>query len=313
MPLHPFIIDMLEQLKGRPALSAGTVAEGRALLAAPTAALGPGPEMAQVRDFDLPTRAGSIPARLMIPEGTPRGIAVHLHGGGWALGSMAEFDACGRVLAQAGGCAVLLPDYRLVPEHPFPAGLEDAEDAILWAVREGGAAVGIGGPAPVAVSGDSAGGNLAAVAARRLRGRAPLAMQALIYPVTDCDFARPSYAAHGRGLPLTADDMAWFFDLYAPGALREGPDVSPLRADDLSGLPPALVMLAEYDVLHDEGAAYADALEAAGVPVTRERAEGLTHGFIRLHNVCPPAREALERIGRAMGDACDAARARAPG
>ena len=201
MPLHPFVTAMLEQLKDRPGLSDGSPDDARTMMAAAREAMGKGPAMAEVHDFDLPTRDGSIAARLLVPAGGIAGMVVYLHGGGWVIGTIDDFDACGRALAAASGCAVLLPDYRLAPEAPFPAPLHDAEDAVLWAADQ--AATRFGGPVPVVVAGDSAGGNLAAVLARRLRGRVPLALQALIYPVTEASTwsgssATTRHAATGR-------------------------------------------------------------------------------------------------------------------
>ncbi|MGM0583494.1 MAG: alpha/beta hydrolase [Pseudomonadota bacterium] len=305
MPLHPFIVQLLEQLADRPAISAGSPQDARDLIAAGREVLGPGPEMHETRDFALPTRAGAIPARLHIPRAEPAGLVVVLHGGGWVIGNIDDYDTLGRQFAAESGCAVLLPDYRLAPEHPFPAPLEDAEDALLWAAEE--AKRGFARPLALAAAGDSAGGNLVTVAARRLRGRVDLALQSLIYPVTDCDVSRPSYAAHGEGLPLTARDMAWFFDHYSDAGTRATPDIAPLRAPDLAGLPPAVVSLAEYDILHDEGLAYAEALEASGVPVTLRRADGMTHGYIRMHNLCEPIAAEVTRLGRELGEACAAA------
>ncbi|WP_406857624.1 alpha/beta hydrolase [Alsobacter sp. KACC 23698] len=291
MTLHPFIAAMLEQLKGRPALSAGSPEDARAMVAAARAVIGRGPAMAGVRDIQIPTRAGSVAARLYRPSGAPAGMLVYLHGGGWVVGALDDYDALARTLAAQSGCAVLLPDYRLAPEHPFPAGLEDAVDAVLHART-------LAGPeAPLLVAGDSAGANLAVVAARKLRGEVALAGQVLIYPVADSDFDRPSYREFGAGLPLTRDDMVWFFRHYAPEALWTSPDIAPLRAaHDLAGLPPTLLVLAECDVLADEGRAFADALEGAGVQVARRKAEGVTHGFIRLHNLFDVAAREVEAV-----------------
>jgi acetyl esterase len=307
MPLHPVMLSVLEQLAERPPLPSCTPEEARALFAAPTEAMGPGPEMRETRELELPTRAGRIPARLYLPVEAPAGLAVHLHGGGWVIGGLPEFDSFARQLAADSGCAVLLPDYRLAPEHPFPAPLEDAEDALLWAAKE--AAEGFGRPLPLVVCGDSAGGNLAAAALRRLGGRVRAALQVLIYPVTDCDMSRPSYVEHGEGLLLTAETMDWFFSHYCDAQTRASPDVSVLRGD-LAGQPPAVVTLAEYDVLHDEGLAYARALEAAGVPVTLRRLEGLMHSFMRFHNLCPPVSAEIAAIGRDIAAACADAPAR---
>ncbi|MDO9526689.1 MAG: alpha/beta hydrolase fold domain-containing protein [Gemmobacter sp.] len=142
----------------------------------------------------------------------------------------------------------------------------------------------------MAVAGDSAGANLATITARRLRGRVALAVRALLYPVTDCDFATASYHVHGKGLPLTAQDMRWFFEHYAPSHLFESPDIACLRAQGLTGMPPAVVVTAEYEVLADEGASYAERLRAADVAVTLRQVQGVTHGFIRLHNLFDGAR-----------------------
>ncbi|SFJ11783.1 alpha/beta hydrolase [Albimonas pacifica] len=309
MPLHPFIEVMLERLAQMPGLSDQPPEAGRAQIAAGREAVGEGPRMHEARDLSIPTRGGEIPGRLLVPAAEPGGLVVYLHGGGWVLADIDDFDALGRQLASDSGCAVLMVDYRLAPEHPFPAPLEDAEDGVLHGAEL--ARTAFARPLPLAVAGDSAGANLATIAARRLKGRVEIALQALIYPVTDCDFERPSYRERSEGMPLKRKDMEWFFAHYAPPEAWATPDISPLRARDLSGLPPAVVTLAEYDVLRDEGLAYARALEAAGVPVTLREAPGLTHGFIRLHNLCAPVAEELAAIGRDIARACEAARAEA--
>lgn len=294
MSLHPFIQQLLEQMAGRPALADCTPEQGRAMVAATRPALGKGPEMRQVTDFDLPTRQGSIRARLMIPGPDPIGLVVYLHGGGWVLGQIDDFDTLGRELAARSGCAVLIPDYRLAPEFPFPAGLDDVVDVLLW-VQSGKAPI-AEWPLPLIMAGDSAGGNLATVAARQMRGKVDIAAQVLIYPVTDARFDRASYRDHGSGLPLTARDMVWFFNHYAPLDQRHQPEISPLRAEDLSALPPAMVTVAEYDVLADDGLEYARRLQEAGVETELRRVGGVTHGFIRLHNLFDVARDEVEVI-----------------
>jgi acetyl esterase len=253
MALHPFIEAMLKQLAARPAISAGSPADARAMVAAGRAVLGPGPEMHDVRELALPTRSGTIPARLLTPSANPRGLVVYLHGGGWVVGTIDDYDTLARMLAAESGCAVLLPDYRLAPEHPFPAGFEDSEDILLGAARD--VATLAGRDVPLIIAGDSAGANLATAAVRSLRGRVSIALQVLIYPVTDSDFSTGSYTAHGAGLPLTARDMTWFFDHYAPKTMWDRPEISPLRAPELDGMPPTVVVTAEYDVLGDEGVA----------------------------------------------------------
>ncbi|GHF67300.1 alpha/beta hydrolase [Seohaeicola zhoushanensis] len=299
MALHPFITAMLDMLKDAPALSAGTPGDARAFVAAGRARLGSGPEMHRAEERTIEGRGGPIRARLLMPVARPEGVIVFLHGGGWVVGALEDYETYTRTLAQRTGLAVLAVDYRLAPEAPYPAGLEDCEDA-LAAVLEGRVD---GCPAgPVIVMGDSAGGNLAAVCCARLKDPSAVALQVLYYPVTDHDFDRPSYRAHGTGLPLTARDMQWFFGHYAPTSAWADPDVSPLRRTDLAGLPPAIIVTAEYDVLLDEGEAYADRLAAQGVPVTRRRVDGVTHGFIRLHPLFDIADAELSTISAEIRD-----------
>ena len=305
MSLHPFIKAMLEKLSDRPALSAGTPDDARRLLAEARAALGPPAEVASVAPVTVPTRGGDREMILIKPsQGTPAGLIVYVHGGGWVVGAPEDFEVYARALALASGCAVLLARYRLAPEHRFPAGLEDVEDVLVWAQENQRALC--GATVPTVAAGDSAGANLVTVALRRLGSRAHVALQELMYPVADADMTRPSYATYGEGLPLTKRDMDWFFTHYTDGP-REHPDVSPLRADDLSGLPPTIVVLASHDVLHDEGRAYAERLEDAGVPVTLRVLPGLTHGFIRLHNHLDVSEQEVRLLGREIAEACDSA------
>lgn len=294
MPLHPFIRAMLEQLADRPELSAGTPEQARAMVAEGRAVLGAGVDMHQIRDLEVPARSVKVAARLLVPSETPDGLVVYVHGGGWVVGAPDDYEILGRALAAESGCAVLIPDYRLAPEHPFPAGLEDCEDVLLWA-RDNIANI-VGENASLIVAGDSAGANLATIALRR-NPQIGADLQVLIYPVTDCDFSTRSYKLHEAGLPLTRADMKWFFENYAPEAEWSHPDISPLRARDLSGLPPAVVVLAEYDVLHDEGAAYAKRLRDEGRGATLRTIAGMTHGFIRLLNHVDLIRDEIARIG----------------
>lgn len=308
MALHPFFAAMMASFTaaGRPGLSEGSPADARALVASGRAALGPPPVVDACRDIVIPTRSGSIAGRLITPSEFPRGLIVYVHGGGWVVGTLDDYEICARRLAMTSGCCVLLPDYRLAPEHSFPSGLEDCEDALRFAAENVGALA--GAAQPLIACGDSAGANLVTVALRRLaRARAvDFVLQVLIYPVADCDFDTRSYRAHGTGLPLTRKDMIWFFDHYAPRARQAEADISPLRAADLSGLPPARIVTAEFDVLRDEGKAYADRLAEAGLPVTYREVAGMTHGFIRLHNHIPEADIELVEIGAAIARACAA-------
>jgi acetyl esterase len=193
---------------------------------------------------------------------------------------------------------------------PLSSPVEDAVDAVAWAARNLRRLA--GREVPLVVAGDSAGGNLAAVAAAELRDDVEIALQVLVYPVTDHDFERPSYHAYASGGLLTRPDMMWFFDHYAPHGLRSDPRVSPLRLPDLAGLPPALVVTAEYDVLRDEGEDFARRLGEAGVPVTLRRYEGLPHGFIRLHNHVDTVAEAVSDIAGFIARTCREALAPRP-
>jgi acetyl esterase len=197
---------------------------------------------------------------------------------------------------------VLSVDYRLAPEHAYPAAVDDAVAAVRWAASDAIAAVG-GDPARVAVAGDSAGGNLAAVVANRLRGEVDLRLQGLVYPVTDAGVNTASFREFADRFGLTALQMKRFWDTYLAGADGTEPDASPLRADDLSGVAPAWVLTADHDVLRDEGEAYAAALERAGVPVQLRRWPGTIHGFIRWQQTGPTAREAVEALAAALRDA----------
>jgi acetyl esterase len=267
--------------------------------------IGPGPEVASVRDIVIPGQAGGIPARVYSPVPDSPGTVVYYHGGGWVLGSVDDWDACVRALAVAAGCDVVSVDYRLAPEHVFPAATDDAYDALVWVASS------LASGRPLMVAGDSAGGNLAAVCALRARdaGRPALALQVLIYPVTDHDLDRESYLKYdGREYILNRRDMAWFWDHYAPDpAARSNPYASPLRAADLSGLPPAYVITAEHDPLRDEGDAYAGRLRAAGVPVEHRHYGSQIHGFFTMVNVLGDADKAIEQAGAAIRAATRAA------
>lgn len=300
MPLNPFFDRMLAQAAalGRPALSAGTPAEARAAFAAMRGVLGPGPEVGAVCDLSLPTRGGSVGARLYRAEGAEVGLLVYLHGGGWVCGGIDDFDGLVRGLVHHSQCAVLSVDYRLAPDHPFPAGLNDAVDALIWA--EANCERLLGAAVPLSVGGDSAGGNLAIAAAQSVQDRIDLAAQILFYPVTDCAMDSPSYQDFGTGLPLTRADMAWFFRHYADPVRWADPEISPLRRPSLAGTPPTWIVSAEYDVLRDEAEAYAVRLASEGVAVECQRATGMPHGFARMANHVDEAAEVLKQAGSAL-------------
>jgi acetyl esterase len=276
----------LEQMAaagGKP-LHEMTPDEGRALGAGLADLAGPGPEMARVTEHGVAGPHGDVPVRVLVPFATARGVIVYYHGGGWVLGRIDEFDTLARKLAERTSCAVVLVDYRLAPEHRYPTAVEDSYAVLEWVGQHIGEIAGRE-DVPLIVAGDSAGGNLSAVMALRARDRGgpSIALQVLIYPVTDADLDRPSYTDPENQLLLTRDAMVWFWDHYVPDAARRSePDASPLRAADLAGLPPAVVLTAEHDVLRDEGEAYAERLTTAGVPVDFKRHTGQMHGFFTL-------------------------------
>jgi acetyl esterase len=251
-------------------------------------------------DTAIPGPGGPIPVRIYRPD-IRIGTLVYFHGGGWVLGNIKTADAVCATLAHRAGATVISVDYRLAPEHRFPAAVEDAWAATTWA-HDRRAELGSAGR--LAVGGDSAGGNLSAVVARHARDQGiEVALQLLVYPVTDADLDTGSYRDNASGYWLTRDGMAWFWDQYVPDGDRFHPDASPLRADDLSGVAPALVITAEFDPLRDEGEAYAERLAQAGVDVTLRRYDGLVHGFFRCPAVMAASEDALDLASKALARA----------
>jgi acetyl esterase len=282
---------------GRP-LHELTPVEARALGGALGELSGAGPAMERVDEVTLDSDdGGTFRVRILVPTGSPRAVIVYYHGGGWVIGALDEFDTLGRELARRTNCTVVLVDYRLAPEHRYPAAARDAYTALKWVAGD------LGRDLPVIVAGDSAGGNLSAVVAQRSRDEngPAIALQVLVYPVTDCDLDNTSYGDPANQLMLTRDSMVWFWDHYAPDPVaRANPEASPLRAADLSGLPPAVVLTAEHDVLRDEGEAYAERLRQAGVPVRFQRFDGQMHGFFTMVNVLPGSAAALALVTEAI-------------
>jgi acetyl esterase len=261
--------------------------------------------MARIEAVEIPGPAGQIGARLYVPPaaGTqnPLPLLVYFHGGGWVIGGLETHDDPCRFLATHAGAALLAVDYRLAPEHPFPAAAEDAEAAYRWAAANA-ERLGVD-PSRIAVGGDSAGANLAAALCLTARDAgAPLpAMQLLIYPVTDAAGGAPSRRTFGEGFLLTSNDMDWFEERYLPEDSDRGdPRVSVLQAPDLSGLPPAYVATAGFDPLRDEGEAFAARLREAGAPVALRRHPGLVHTFANLTAICPTARAAMLEAAGAL-------------
>lgn len=303
MPLDPQVKTFLEQMaaQGAPPISEQTVEQARETAAAFTQLALPPMPVASVEDRRIPGPQGEIPVRIYTPEGTgPFPGIVFTHGGGWVIMNIETHDGICRAIANQAGAVVVSVDYRLAPEHKYPAAAEDAYAALEW-VAESAAGLAVD-PARLGVAGDSAGGNLAAAAAlmARDRGGPPLGFQALLFPVLDHNFETRSYADNAEGYLLTRDSMVWFWNQYLPSPDRgREPYASPLRAGDLAGLPPAYIVTAEFDPLRDEGEAYAKALEAAGVPVELVRYDGQVHDFILMGAVLPQAATAVSAIATA--------------
>jgi acetyl esterase len=261
-----------------------------------------------IRELTIPGPAGGIPARLYRPgKETAYPLFVYLHGGGWVIGNLDSADNMARFLCKHVNCLVLSLDYRLAPEHIFPAAVDDCFEAVQWALAHAGE---LGGdPKRVLVGGDSAGGNLAAVVAQMApqEGASKLAGQVLFYAATNgTNLDTTSYKEFdGPSFGLPRRDMEWFLEQYAPDPKdRLNPLVSPLLADDLHGLPPALVVTAEFDVLRDEGEAYARRLQEAGVKVQLMRCNGMVHGFLSTIGLIKRAKQYFEQVAeeiRTMG------------
>jgi cation diffusion facilitator CzcD-associated flavoprotein CzcO/acetyl esterase/lipase len=274
------ILQMMAQM-GLPAIDSMSPAEARAFMEQSAAASPPGPEVGEVVDGTLPGPGGDLAYRLYRPASPgPHPVVLYFHGGGWVLGSATSDDAYCRDLCNQAGAVVISADYRHAPEARFPAPVEDAYAALQW-VAANAEALG-GDPGRLAVAGWSAGGNLAAVVCQlaKAAGGPDISAQLLITPVTDSDVARPSYRDNGEGYLLTRSLMEWFWNHYCDPADRTDPRAAPLRAADLSGLPPAIVVTAQFDPLRDEGDAYAAALAAAGVDVVHLPARGQNHTSI---------------------------------
>jgi len=276
---HPFIKSVVEMLLDTNPLASGDVQAIRAANDAATKELfGPPAPLAKVWDTNAEHGGNTVPVRVYEPEAA-KGTLVYFHGGGFVLGSVEVWDSLCRNIASGADCRVISADYRLAPEHPFPAAIDDAYAATAWAASVF--------PGPLAVGGDSAGATLtiAACLLARERGGPAIALQALIYPACDLSsFSTESYARYGQGLFLTTEVMTFFRDCWLPDAKdRTSPLVSPLLAADLSGLPPALFLAAEYDLLLDEGATFAERLRAAKTPCARTVYPGTIHGFFAMH------------------------------
>lgn len=303
MPLDPQVKALLDQMAamGEPPIEEQTPEEARAAMGR-LAALGRVPERpAPGEDRTIPGPAGPVPVRIYRPESDePLPVLVYFHGGGWVIGDIGTHDTTCQQLAVRIPAVVVSVEYRLAPEHPYPAAVEDCLAATRW-VRDHAGELEADGHR-VAVGGDSAGGNLAAVVSLRCRdaGDPPLAFQLLVYPATDLTRSFPSHRENGDGYLLTAASIGWFLDHYIPEDRRKEPDASPYFADSLHGLPPALVITAEFDPLRDEGEAYAARLRESGVPATASRYEGMIHAFFGMDGALPQAGDALDEAATAL-------------
>lgn len=299
------VIDLIKTADRPPYETVGHIEARRLYLEARRVLQPEPPPIGEMRDLTAPSSAGPVSIRLYRARpgkaGDTQPALIYFHGGGWVIGSLDSHDGVCRGLANGANCTVLSVDYRLAPEHKFPAAVEDAVAATQW-IAETAKELGIDA-GRLAVGGDSAGGNLAAVVAQhaRDRGAPKLRFQLLIYPACDMSMTLPSITELAEQLPLTRSTMKWFIDLY----LRDSADVgdwraSPLKAKSLSNLPPAYVLTADCDPLRDEGEAYAAALKAAGVPVEAKRFEGQIHGFMTMGKFIPDAAKAMGEMSAAL-------------
>ncbi|WP_375480865.1 alpha/beta hydrolase [uncultured Jatrophihabitans sp.] len=317
MPLDPNIAGLLQMTNSTPALSAGTPADARAALRMLMVTFRDPAGVVQVASVEAGF-AGGVPVRVYRPaesaSGTATGTIVYLHGGGFVIGDLDTHDGACRRLCRDANAVVVSVDYRLAPEHPFPAAVDDCYAALTWVAAN----IGDYGAddARLVVGGDSAGGNLAAVCAQQAQHDGlSLAGQLLLYPSTDMSRDYPSRTENGDGYFLTLADVEWFAAQYtgitggaaaladpAVSDVAADPRLSPLRAASLTGLPPAVVATAEFDPLRDEGDAYADALSAVGVRVAHRQFPGLIHGFYGLEQFSPAIAEATSWINAQVAE-----------
>lgn len=294
MTLHPQAEALLEAAAGAPALYEMPLEKARGGFAKLSRQLaGKGPEMESVEKLEIPTAAGPQQALRLRPVSEPAGTILYVHGGGWALLSAEVIEAPLRTLAEASGFEVVAVNFRMAPEDPFPAAVDDVYEQLVWVAEN------LAGDRPLVVAGDSAGGTLATVAALRARDRGgpELAGQVLAYPATDAAMETESYAERGEGYILGRKDMEWLWGLYLDGADPAAPEASPLRAESHADLPPTLIIVAEYDPLRDEVRAYAEKLSDAGVEVTIREYDDMMHGFFVMPGAFDRGGEALAAAG----------------
>ena len=302
MPLDPQAKAVMDQVAALGFPMAHTVSPQQARANAQSRPRAAGPEVARVEDRTIPGPDTQIPVRIYTPPGSgPFPALVWFHGGGWVVGDLESADATARHLTVGAGCVVVSVDYRLSPEAKFPGPAEDCYAATMWVAEHAGE-IGVSAN-NIAVGGDSAGGNLAAAVClmAKDRGGPALGMQLLVYPVTDRDFQTGSYGDNADGYQLTRDTMIWYWDQYLANDADVGNAyAAPLQAQDLQGLPTAVVITAEYDPLRDEGEAYAHRLEAAGVPTTCTRYSGMIHGFFGMSAAVDKGKDAIAQASAAL-------------
>ncbi len=307
MPLDPIVKGFLDQMKaaGMPKLSDVGPVAAREQMVALMAMVGPKDvPVGKTQNIAVPTPHGDVPVRVYAPVAAgsdPLPALVYFHGGGWVIGSVDVVDGLCRILANEGGLRVISVDYRLAPEHKYPAALDDCFAATKW-VADNAAEIGVDANR-IAVGGDSAGGALAAEVAQlaKASGKLALAAQMLLFPVTQIGEETASMREFAVGYFLDKETLDWFYACYLPaGVDMSDPRISPLRSKDFAGLPPAYVMLGGFDPLHDEGLLYAERLRAAGVKATVADYSDMVHDFIYFQSVVPQAHDALAGAAKAV-------------
>ena len=308
MPLDPQAQEVLDQMDALGLPPNHTVSPQQArdnMLSRPRA---PGPEVAKVEERTIPGPGNDVPVRIYTPNGQgPFPVLAWYHGGGWVVGNLETADGTARHLAVQTGCVVVSVDYRLAPEAKFPAASDDCFAATQW-IAQNASSINVD-PSRIAVGGDSAGGNLAAAVSlmAKDRGGPSIVFQVLIYPVTAREFGTGSYRENADGYMLTTDGMKWYWDQYlSSDADASNPYAAPLAAKDLSALPPALVITAEFDPLRDEGEDYAQRLKSAGVDAKCTRYDGMIHGFFGMSAVMDKGKQAISEAAGALKGAFEA-------
>jgi acetyl esterase len=304
MPLDPQVERFLRAAAavGEPNYATLTPEEARSAHLETIGHAGPAEDVESVVDRSIPGPYGSIPVRIYRPRDAMLPTLVYFHGGGWVVGNLDTVDVPLRAVSNRADCAIVSVDCRQAPEHKFPIPLDEARAAVDW-VRTRGSGIGLD-PTHVAIGGDSAGGNLTAAVSLATRGKhPPLVAEILVYPVTNFSLDTGSYEEFADGYGLTRESMKWYWNHYLPDRDSGAEELaSPLRAKSLAGLPPTLVITAEYDPLRDEGEAFAARLRAAGVDVRLSRYHGMIHGFFRMGGVIDAAHRAVDEIASFLLD-----------